>query len=722
MKRPLALLGFSAFGALVLAALLGGEAVLPAMAVCAGLGILALLGGFYLRKKLSASSGERAFFTRLVSLALACLTAAVCLGHYGIAWRLRVWPAQALAGRELTLRAEVLDFPEQRYHRSYYRLRTQEGNTLLLSTSTPFACQPGDLVECKARCSLPNSDGGLYSTRNTRLAQGVEVFAFLTDYASVTVIPATGLTPEAFFARLRHRAARGLERLLPTDEAGLLRTLLLGERWRLSEEISGSFRAAGVSHLLAISGLHVAALAGLFAALFRRLPISRLLSRILLAALLLTFLALIGFPASAARSGLMFLLYLAAGSLGRAADGLNSLGFAVLVICLVHPFSGGDLGLALSVFATLGVLLWARPLSALLERRLPAAVASSLGMSVGAVLGTLPIQLLVFRGISLLGPLATLLLMLPCTLLLYLGVFVLAFGQAPLLAPLAQLLALLCGWLARLCIWTARMLARLPGFFVDLSQPRALVALAAVLLLLAVAILLRREPRAVAFVLSLAILLSGWARGLESFSRRDTLAFAAAAESGCVLLLKDGRAAVLALGGYRTGAALELLRRRNVRSISLLCLPVRDGEARAAAISLLRAFPVEALALPAGCYVGGDLTAALGNAALLSWADGETRTVLGASVTPEEGMARLRVETCGCTAVVERGGSGGGPCDLLFSDGSGPGCDCAFTVLQNDAIIGVAGVRGITPGGSGLYADVLPDGSLRFWGESYAAS
>ena len=89
---------------------------------------------------------------------------------------------------------------------------------------------------------------------------------------------------------------------------------------------------------------------------------------------------------------------LLADSTGRRSDGLNSLGLAVLAVCLGNPFAGGDLGFALSVTATLGIVLLYRPLEqAFLGRRRqglafalwkPAAV--SLAATAAALLGTLP--------------------------------------------------------------------------------------------------------------------------------------------------------------------------------------------------------------------------------------------------------------------------------------------------------------------------------------------
>ena len=135
----------------------------------------------------------------------------------------------------------------------------------------------------------------------------------------------------------------------------------------------------------------------------------------------------------------MYGVLLLADSTGRRSDGLNSLGLAVLAVCLGNPFAGGDLGFALSVTATLGIVLLYRPLEqAFLGRRRqglafalwkPAAV--SLAATAAALLGTFPVQLAVFGGFPLLLPLANFLMAAPGTALLYLAFRRFLFDAAP---------------------------------------------------------------------------------------------------------------------------------------------------------------------------------------------------------------------------------------------------------------------------------------------------
>lgn len=449
MVRPFALLGFSAYGALALCAALGPDAARPLGFLCLGLACAIALGravlgffwgrrGIWTENELSgetprALSAFRSLFWAAAAIALA---GAACV-LYLLAWQ-QAAPWQGLDGEKLQVRAQVLDYPEERYHRYYYKLRVEalgqeEGAleavgpfTLRLSSTMPLACDPYDRVECLVTFRAFEEGGGLYSTRNARLADGFQAGAYLSQYGGIAVEGDSVVSPGEMLVQLRHQVGRAMDRLLPRREAGLLRAMVLGDSGGVSEEDMSRFRQLGVSHILVVSGLHMTILAGFMQFLLCRFPIRKAVRNALTALVLVLFLALSGFQPSACRGAAMYGVLLLADSTGRRADSLNSLGLAVLLVCLFAPFSGGDLGFALSVLATLGIVVLYRPVYqalvgkrlAGLARRLWKPVAASLAVTAAALLGTFPVQLAVFGGLPLLTPLANLLLVFPSTLLL----------------------------------------------------------------------------------------------------------------------------------------------------------------------------------------------------------------------------------------------------------------------------------------------------------------
>lgn len=647
---------------------------------------------------------------------------------YLLAWQ-QAAPWQGLDGEKLQVRAQVLDYPEERYHRYYYKLRVEalgqeEGAleavgpfTLRLSSTMPLACDPYDRVECLVTFRAFEEGGGLYSTRNARLADGFQAGAYLSQYGGIAVERDSAVSPGEILVQLRHQVGRAMDRLLPRREAGLLRAMVLGDSGGVSEEDMSRFRQLGVSHILVVSGLHMTILAGFMQFLLCRFPIRKAVRNALTALVLVLFLALSGFQPSACRGAAMYGVLLLADSTGRRADSLNSLGLAVLLVCLFAPFSGGDLGFALSVLATLGIVVLYRPVYqalagkrlAGLARRLWKPVAASLAVTAAALLGTFPVQLAVFGGLPLLTPLANLLLVFPSTLLLYASFCGAFLSLLPATAPLAAPFVWAAGWLARFLLGAAGFLAQWKGTFLPLTGEVALAVVIGLLLLLMAAGLVGQDRPLRAVLGGCMAVLAVFGGVFQGWLTQGTVIFAAPAaeESSCVVMIQDGKAAVLSFGGYRTGAVAELLQRYRVTQVEALCLPDRGPEAREAAVQVLGEYGAKQLVLPEDAYVGRDLELALGDALPVFLEGGDSVSLwegVSAQVLPQwEG---LLLSVYGVEVLVEWGPGQSRNCGLLFTNQPQTRVNTPLSVWQTDGIIGENG-QGLafSPEGEGA---VLP--------------
>ena len=449
---------------------------------------------------------------RLFWAAVALAVAGCFCGVYALSAQ-KVQNVQNLAGQKLVVRGQVLDYPLEQYHRYYYKLQVvglgeEEGPveevepfTLRLSASMPLVCEPYDTVECAVTFYAFDQGGGLYSTYSSRLADGYQAGGYLSQYEGIAVETSQALAPGKLLAELRRQVGRELDRALPRREAGLLKAMVVGDGSGISQEDMGHFRQLGVSHILVVSGLHMTVLAAFLQFFLKRFPIRKAVGNLLTAMCLFLFLLLTGFQPSATRGAVMYGVLLLADSFGRRSDGINSLGLAVLLVCAGNPFAGGDLGFALSVTATLGIVSLYRPLYRKflgdrltgLPRKLWKPAASSLGATGAALLGTFPVQISVFGGFPLLLPLANFLMVAPGTALVYLSFCGAFFSLLPATAPLAAPFLWAAGWMARLLLGLAALLAQWKGLFLPLTSGVALVVTVGVLLLLMAAGLAGRD-------------------------------------------------------------------------------------------------------------------------------------------------------------------------------------------------------------------------------------
>jgi ComEC/Rec2-related protein len=289
-------------------------------------------------------------------------------------------------------------------------------------------------------------------------------------------------------------AARGraLASLAP-DRAGLLVGMALGDTSLLPPELEGDFRAAGLTHLMAVSGANLAVvlgaglwLAGLAGAGRRGLAVAGI-------ALVVVLVVVTRWEPSVLRAGVMAGLVLLGVAAGRGPGGRRALCLAVVVLLLADPGLAGALGFQLSVAATAGVL-WLGPLVArTLPDRVPERVGTAVGMTLGAQATAVPALALAFGPVSLAG--------LPANLLglplaggpMLLGVV--AAATAPVAPGVATLACRLADPFLLALIAVARWAAGLPGGSVTLSGPaRAVPAAVAALAVLAVARRRRSPP------------------------------------------------------------------------------------------------------------------------------------------------------------------------------------------------------------------------------------
>ena len=145
------------------------------------------------------------------------------------------------------------------------------------------------------------------------------------------------------------------EKIYPDAEASIIEAMLFGEKRELSGDIKELYQAAGISHVLVISGLHISLLALAVAGILRRLGFPMPVWVILSVGVLAGYGILIGQPTTAVRALLMFFVLQGARLLGRSYDLLSALAFAGILMLLDNPDLILDGGCRLSFCAVIGV-------------------------------------------------------------------------------------------------------------------------------------------------------------------------------------------------------------------------------------------------------------------------------------------------------------------------------------------------------------------------------
>lgn len=149
---------------------------------------------------------------------------------------------------------------------------------------------------------------------------------------------------------LKQSLGNRIDALFPEETAGFLKSLFLGERSGITLSEKSLYQSAGISHILAISGLHLSLLGGFFYRLLRKIKLSSLLSSLITSFFLFSYFLFTGSSHSAFRALFMLFLRFAAIQLGKGKDLLSQLSFALLFLLWLNPLSLYSSGMQCSFF------------------------------------------------------------------------------------------------------------------------------------------------------------------------------------------------------------------------------------------------------------------------------------------------------------------------------------------------------------------------------------
>lgn len=413
MKRPLCVIGFTMFASLFVFCM-ADSVMLPLIA--GGLCVILACAALVLKGK------KKKHLLFAVTLLFSISASAILfLG----AESLYSHPALLEIGQKKEVQAEITDYPgfdDSRVH-VMAKLANKHGLfgakiRLSFSKSTRFdggelyekleKLKPGDKVSFTGNVYKIASS---YKSANQNYkSRKVFIAAYPTSKVNFTFCER--IKPQYLLKHERQRVINQLFSAFDTDDAALAISVLLGDKSFLDDEIYNNFRAAGVAHIMAVSGLHLSiwimfllSISSFFEADKRKLSLALL-------AFVFLVMSFAMFSASVMRAGVMMFVYLFGFVLRRKSDALNSLGFACMILLIINPYIIMSVGFLLSVTACLAVICAAGPLMKklehILDRRIEGAkvkkviytVLNALVISASVFFFTMPVCVLYFGTIT----------------------------------------------------------------------------------------------------------------------------------------------------------------------------------------------------------------------------------------------------------------------------------------------------------------------------------
>ncbi len=387
---------------------------------------------------------------------------------------------------DLIIIGKVIAEPEikassQKIKIEIYQAKDSQENFLNLSEKILVITQPypiysfSDFLEIKGEYIEPglidNFDYGLYLKRF-----GLEAVSYYPEIKKIDKskdeILFSFLKSKIYILKNKFREI--FDYNLDFTSSSILKAMILGDKFFLTSDIRESFSRSGLSHIIAISGLHITLLASLFLSFLLFLGISRRQAFYFNILFLVFYLMLIGAPASACRASIMGFLSFLSVYLGRSGNISNALFLVGLILLLINPLLiFADVGFQLSFLAVLGIIYFHPIIKEFLINKIfkrfliRENILDIISITISVQLISAPILISNFNQISLIAPLSNLLVLWTIPIIISFSIVaIMIFFVSPILS---QIVFFLVEIILKYIIFINNMVNEIPGSFVSVG-------------------------------------------------------------------------------------------------------------------------------------------------------------------------------------------------------------------------------------------------------------
>lgn len=542
--------------------------------------------------------------------ALSILGALVAFVWFGCYQMLYLQPLKDMDGQTAFISARASDYSYETEYGSAVEaelyINRKKYNVLVYLNDT-VTLVPGDLIdgEFRLRYTLGGLDPATYH-------RGRGITALCYPKSELNILETDQVAQRYLPAQLRQRILYALDGAFPEDTGWFAKALLLGERSDVPYDANTAFKVSGISHIIAVSGLHISMLCAVIALVSGK---RRVLSALVGIPLLFLFAAVAGFTPSVTRACLMQSLMFIALLFEREYDPPTALSFAALVMLTVNPIVITSASFQLSVGCMAGIFLFSNRISAWissfgfwkhwkgknLRTKFRGWFSSGVAITLSSMFFTTPLVAYYFGAVSLVGVL---------TNLLTLWAVSLSFNGIMLVSLLSFVWmkgAMAVGWgvsfLMRYVLMVTRLLASFPLAAVYTTSVYIIIWLVLCYLLIFV-FLIARKRQSFALIcccvcgLCVALVLS-WAEPMLDDTRMTLLDVG---QGQCIILRSQGRTFLIDCGGDSDEAAADLaadtLISQGITRLDGVIVTHYDRDHAGGVGYLLQRIPAEAVFLP----------------------------------------------------------------------------------------------------------------------------
>jgi len=385
-------------------------------------------------------------------------------------------------GEQKDLVGYVADEPEIGIDGAKYVVQILDNNIsgkILVNLPLYPQYQYGDELKLKCNLQSPkNFVGSNFRYDNYLARQGV----WSVCGSPVILSVGEGSSPQSFGIALKNKmlilksyVGDKINTLWPEPESSLMAGLLYGARSSMPDEIKNNFNKVGLTHIVAISGYNISIIAAILMVSLISFGLNRRRAFWFCISGIILFVLFTGATASVVRAGIMGIIVLLANQLGRLSRVGNILVATAVIILLINPYVLiWDAGFQLSFIATMGLIY----LSPIIEEKinlnkklvgLKSLLLESLISTLSAIIATLPLILYQFGRLSVVAPLANILILWIIPWLMFFGFISVVLSV--IFFPLGLVLAWITGLGLKYVIILTEWLAGFSWSSIEISLP-----------------------------------------------------------------------------------------------------------------------------------------------------------------------------------------------------------------------------------------------------------
>ena len=374
--------------------------------------------------------------------------------------------------QEVSLQGVIINEPEQRINQQKFEFQTEniEGKILITTELYP-QYKYGDQLEILGKLIEPT----VFEDFDYQAYLAKDKIYLTIYYPSIKLIEqnqglSAWLRINQKIFNFKDKLRKVIEQTLLPPQSSILKAVFLGDRFGLSNQLKEKLNISGTRHIVAISGMHMIIMTQIL--LFLGLGIGLWRSQVFyfVLILLVLYIIMIGAPASAIRAGIMAGLLLIAQKIGRLRSADRTVIFAATIMLLFNPLLlKSDVGFQLSFAATLSIIY----LKPIFDKKTskwpnPWRLKDILTMTLAAQLGTLPILIFHFGRLSLISPIANILIVPILSFIMIGGMILIFFGLIWL--PLGKIIVWPIWFLLTYLVKVVNYLSSVPLATIDFNN------------------------------------------------------------------------------------------------------------------------------------------------------------------------------------------------------------------------------------------------------------